>query len=237
MDTCKTLRLQASIFISEGSTMNYKTRKIAMLGVLAALAYLSVVLINIPVVSVDFLKYEPKDVVIALGGLMFGPLEAALLSVVVSLLEMVTISSTGIIGCVMNILSTWGFACVAAIIYKRRHTLKGAVIGLVTGCLATTALMLLWNYLITPLYMGLTREAVAAMLLPVFLPYNLLKCAMNAALTMLIYKPLVNALRRAGLLENSRGGGAGTRNLSIILVSLLVVATCVLCVLVLRGVI
>ena len=37
--------------------MNYKTRKIAMLGVLAALAYLSVVLINIPVVSVDFLKY------------------------------------------------------------------------------------------------------------------------------------------------------------------------------------
>ncbi|HIV30982.1 MAG TPA: ECF transporter S component, partial [Candidatus Pullichristensenella excrementipullorum] len=77
--------------------MNYKTRKIAMLGVLAALAYLSVVLINIPVVSVDFLKYEPKDVVIALGGLMFGPLEAALLSVVVSLLEMVTISSTGII--------------------------------------------------------------------------------------------------------------------------------------------
>ena len=38
MDTCKTLRLQASIFISEGSIMNYKTRKIAMLGVLAALA-------------------------------------------------------------------------------------------------------------------------------------------------------------------------------------------------------
>ena len=104
--------------------MNYKTKKIAMLGVLAALSYLSVVLINIPVVSVDFLKYEPKDVVIALGGFMFGPLPAALLSVVVSLLEMVTISSTGIIGCVMNILSTWGFACVAAIVYKRMHTLK-----------------------------------------------------------------------------------------------------------------
>ncbi len=217
--------------------MNYKTKKIAMLGVLAALAYLSVVLINIPVVSVDFLKYEPKDVIIALGGFMFGPLPAALLSVVVSLLEMVTISSTGIIGCVMNILSTWGFACVAAIVYKRMHTLKGAIIGLVAGCLATTALMLLWNYLITPLYMGLTREAVAAMLLPVFLPYNLLKCAMNAALTMLIYKPLVNALRRANLLEGVSTANTGTRNLGIILVSLLVVATCVLCVLVLRGVI
>ncbi|HIS03066.1 MAG TPA: ECF transporter S component [Candidatus Pullichristensenella avicola] len=217
--------------------MHFKTKKIAMLGVLAALAYLSVVLINIPVVSVDFLKYEPKDVIIALGGFMFGPVSAALLSVVVSLVEMVTISSTGPIGCVMNILSTWGFACVAAMVYKRVHTLKGAVVGLAAGCVATTALMLLWNYLITPLYMGLTREAVAAMLVPVFLPYNLLKCAMNAALTMLIYKPLVNALRRANLLESSGTGAAGTRNMGIILTSLLVVATCVLAVLALRGVI
>ena len=215
--------------------MNFKTKKIAMLGVLAALAYLSVVLINIPVVSVDFLKYEPKDVIITLGGFMFGPVSAALLSVVVSFLEMVTISSTGIIGCVMNILSTWGFACVATLIYKRVHTLKGAIIGLAAGCLTATALMLLWNYLITPLYMGLEREAVVEMLLPIFLPYNLLKCAMNAALTMLIYKPLVTALRRANLLEPSGAQAAGTRNMGIILVSLLVVATCILCVLVLRG--
>ena len=205
--------------------MNFKTKKIAMLGVLAALAYLSVVLINIPVVSVDFLKYEPKDVIITLGGFMFGPVSAALLSVVVSFLEMVTISSTGIIGCVMNILSTWGFACVATLIYKRVHTLKGAIIGLAAGCLTATALMLLWNYLITPLYMGLAREAVVEMLLPIFLPYNLLKCAMNAALTMLIYKPLVTALRRANLLEPSGAQAAGTRNMGIILVSLLVVAT------------
>lgn len=126
---------------------------------------------------------------------------AALLSVVVSFLEMVTISSTGIIGCVMNILSTWGFACVATLIYKRVHTLKGAIIGLAAGCLTATALMLLWNYLITPLYMGLAREAVVEMLLPIFLPYNLLKCAMNAALTMLIYKPLVTALRRGVFTE------------------------------------
>ena len=215
--------------------MNFKTKKIAMLGVLAALAYLSVVLINIPVVAVDFLKYEPKDVIITLGGFMFGPVSAALLSVVVSFLEMVTISSTGIIGCVMNILSTWGFACVATLIYKRVHTLKGAIIGLAAGCLTATALMLLWNYLITPLYMGLAREAVVEMLLPIFLPYNLLKCAMNAALTMLIYKPLVTALRRANLLEPSGAQAAGTRNMGIILVSLLVVATCILCVLVLRG--
>ena len=97
--------------------------------------------------------------------------------------------------------------------------------------------MLVWNYLITPLHMGLERPIVASMLIPVFLPYNLLKCAANAALTLLIYKPLVNALRRAHLLEGTENSTAGTRNLGLILVSLLVLATCVLCVLVLRGVI
>lgn len=73
--------------------MNRTTRKLTMLGMLGALAFLAVALIRIPVVQ--FLKYEPKDVVITIGGFIFGPLEAALLSVVVSLVEMVTISDTG----------------------------------------------------------------------------------------------------------------------------------------------
>ena len=219
--------------------MNYKTKKIAMLGVLAALAYLSVVLINIPVVSVDFLKYEPKDVIIALGGFMFGPLPAALLSVVVSLLEMVTISSTGIIGCVMNILSTWGFACVAAVIYKRMHTLKGAVVGLVAGCLATTALMLLWNYLITPLYMvGFSRGQIAAMLPTIFLPFNLVKGGLNMAVILLLYKPVVTALRKARLMPESQTiVPSGSKvNAGFLLFSLALLATFVTLALVLMGI-
>lgn len=213
--------------------MNRTTRKLTMLGMLGALAFLAVALIRIPVVQ--FLKYEPKDVVITIGGFIFGSLEAALLSVVVSLVEMVTISDTGIIGCVMNILSTCAFACTASLIYKRNHTLKGAVIGLAVGCALTTAVMILWNYLITPLYMGLPRESVAAMLVPVFLPFNLLKGVLNGGVTLLVYKPLVNALRRAGLLESSTGKGSGRYNVGLILVALAVIATCVLLVLVWQG--
>ena len=77
-----------------------------------------------------------------------------LISLIVSLIEMVTVSETGPIGCIMNILSTCCFACTAAFIYKKQHTMKGAITGLVAGCLLTTAVMLLWNYLITPIYMG-----------------------------------------------------------------------------------
>ena len=51
--------------------MNSKAKKVALIGMLCAIAYVVVVAIRIPVVL--FLKYEAKDVIIALGGFMFGP--------------------------------------------------------------------------------------------------------------------------------------------------------------------
>ena len=125
---------------------------------------------------------------VALGGLIWGPFTSCIVSVVVASIEMVTVSDTGIIGWIMNILQTLSFACTAAYIYKKKHTLSGAIIGLVTGCVAMTIIMILWNYLITPIYMGIPREAVAKMLLPVFLPFNLLKASLNTAFTLIIYK-------------------------------------------------
>jgi riboflavin transporter FmnP len=59
--------------------------------------------------------------------------------------------------------------------------------------------MILWNYLITPMYMGVPREAVVEMLVPVFLPFNLIKGGANAALTLLLYKPVIYALKRMKL--------------------------------------
>ena len=92
--------------------------------------------------------------------------------------------------------------------YKKIHNAAGAVIGLVIGVAASTCAMLLWNYLITPIYMGVPREAVAAMLLPVFLPFNLAKGSINSAFALVIYKPLITALRKAGFVEVTRSGKA-----------------------------
>ena len=61
-------------------------------------------------------------------------------------------------------------------------------------------LMLLWNYLIAPIYMGLPREELAKLLLPVFLPFNLIKGGINAAITFLVHKPVISALKRSHLL-------------------------------------
>lgn len=220
------------------------TKKLTTLAMLAALAYLIMVVGRIPMVL--FLSYDPKDVIIAIGGFLFGPLEAFAISFVVSLIEMFTVSDTGVIGAVMNLVSTCSFACTAAIIYKKNHTLKGAIIGLLCGVVAMVVVMLLWNYLLTPIYMGYPREAVAAMLPTTFLPFNLIKGGLNAAITMLLYKPVVTTLRKAGLApssiarRDSQGSAAAagfTMSPGVILGSALVLVTCILFALVLAGII
>ena len=69
-----------------------------------------------------------------------------------------------------------------------------------------TGIMLLWNAFLTPLYTGAPREAVISMLVPLFLPFNAIKGGLNAAITLLVYKPLIRALRAAKLLPAPDGG-------------------------------
>lgn len=216
--------------------MNTRTKKMTTLAMLCAFAYVVMVVGRIPVVM--FLKYDPKDIIITIGGFIYGPLATFIISAVVSLVEMFSVSDTGIIGLIMNILSTCGFACTAALIYKKKHTMKGAVIGLICGIAVMTLLMILWNYLITPLYMGYPREKVAGMLIPVFLPFNLLKGGLNMALTLLLYKPVVTALRKAKLVEVSveQKKTEKGKKIGLALVSLLLLATCILIILVWKGI-
>lgn len=182
--------------------MNSNTKKLTSMAMLCAIAYVLTVVIHISIIpSAPFLTYDPKDVIIAIGGFIFGPLSALIMSIVVSLLEIFTIGDTGIIGLIMDILSTCSFACIASLIYKKRHTLSGAVIGLIIGSIAMTIVMLIWNYLITPSYMGVPREEVVKMLIPVFMVFNLIKAALNSGFIFILYKPIIKTLRKIGFVE------------------------------------
>ncbi len=208
--------------------MNTRIRRNITIAMLSAFAYVIMVVGRIPMVL--FLKYDPKDIVITIGGFMFGPLAALIMSVAVSFVEMITVSSTGPIGFVMNAISTCAFACLAAYIYKHNHTLKGAVVGLISGIFAMTGIMILWNYIITPMYMGISREQVSSMLLPIFLPFNLIKGGLNAAFTMLLYKPLSGILKKGSLTPDSAENKKTKINWGVVLSSLFILATCVICV-------
>lgn len=211
--------------------MDSKTRKLTTTAMLCALAYTAAAVGRVPLIL--FLKYDPKDIVIAVSGLVFGPHTAFVIAVVVSLAEMVTISENGVLGFLMNVISSCSFACVAAFIHRKR---RSAVFSLICGWGCMVFVMLLWNYLITPFYMGYPREAVAELLIPAFLPFNLIKGGLNAAIAMLLYRPAALSLQRAHLIETAQTAGKHRAAVGVMLVAALIIAACVLLILSLKGV-
>ena len=200
------------------------TRTIVSLAMLTGIAYI-VMLVSKLMPSVMFLDFDFKDVVICIGGFTFGPSAAAIISILVAFIEMITISTTGPIGFIMNALATCAFCCTASFIYKKMHTKKGAVLGLACGVVCLVVVMLLWNYLITPLYMT------------GFFPFNLAKGGMNMAATLLLYPPVVGALRRSGVVPQSQNSQGKKFSAGFALFALALLATFVLFALVLAGVI
>ncbi|MEG1752786.1 MAG: ECF transporter S component [Christensenella sp.] len=148
----------------------FTTRNITGIAVMAALSIVLVALIHIPM-FLPFLEYDPADIPIFITTFAFGPGIGLILTVIVSVLQGVTVSSAaGIIGIIMHILAT------------------GSIIGLACGVAVWTLVMVLWNILITPIFMGVPMEQVLTLILPAILPFNLIKAGLNSVLTFVLYK-------------------------------------------------
>lgn len=209
----------------------YKTKKMTTMALLCALSYIVMFFSRFlpPLFAAfPFLKYDPKDAIIVIGGFLYGPMAAFAISLVVSVIEMVTVSGTHIIGCIMNIAASCAFACTASIFYSRTRSIKGGVTGLLAGCVCTVATMMVLNYALTPLYTGMPRPAVAALLIPAILPFNIIKCVLNSSLAMIIYKPVVNILRRSGITEfRNSGENKSQSNIPIVLTAIFLIVVCI----------
>ncbi len=213
-------------------------KSIALVGMFSAMSFVAVLLGKVIPNVAGFLSYDPKDALVAIAGFVFGPIYTVVISVLVSLVEMVSISGTGPIGCLMNIVSTVSFALPAALVYKKMKSYQGAIMGLAAGVCFMTLMMLLWNYLVTPFYMEVQREVVAGMLLPVFLPFNAIKGGLNGALSLLLYKPLVTTLRRLKLVPvSSAKAGEKPIRFSFVWIALALLVLFVVLFLLLTGVI
>ena len=171
-------------------------KKISVTAMLCALAYICMFVFKF---KVGFLTFDLKDAVLTVIAFLYGPLYGVISSVLVALLEFVSVSDTGVYGLIMNALSSAVFTATCGLIYKYYRTLLGAILGSVSAVFAMTAVMLVANIFITPFYMGVGRAEVAAMIPSLLLPFNLIKGIVNAAITMIIYKPITSALKKAGL--------------------------------------
>lgn len=210
-----------------------RAKKITLIAAVAAMAIVLTAIIRFPITSLPFLKYDPKDVILTTAGFIFGPLVAILAAVIEVVVEMVTFSESGPWGALMNIIATLSFSGIAAAIYHRKRTTKGAVLSLVCAVLSLTVVMALWNLVVTPIYTGFPRAEIVK-LMPVIIPFNLIKGGVNAALIILLYKPIKSALAGAGLTEEVQTGKNATWNI-IKMVSFVILLCLVALIVYMRG--
>ncbi|MBQ6152464.1 MAG: ECF transporter S component [Ruminococcus sp.] len=221
------------------SKTNERLKVVLCMAMLTALAVAADIFLRIPGIG-GFLTYEPKDVILTIGAFIFGPVAGIIMSLVVCLIEMVTVSTTGFIGLLMNFLASAVFVGVSSIIYSRKKTLSRAILGLVAGSFSMLCIMLLWNYIMTPIFMNVPREAVLDMFVPILIPFNLLKAGLNSALILLLYKGVVTALRKSRLIpvrESNDSEYKKSNTIVIIIISALLVVTLIFVMLIFAQVI
>ena len=169
-----------------------KVRRLAVMAMLVALSIVLVYFIHFPIFpSAAFLEYDPADIPILIGAFAYGPVAGLLITVIAAVIQGLTVSSaSGLYGVIMHIIATGVLVLVAGGIYRLIHTRVGAVIALICGTVCMGVVMMVANHFITPAFMGAPVEVVDAMLLPVILPFNLLKAGINSIVTFLIYKTI-----------------------------------------------
>ncbi len=175
------------------------TRQLVVMAMMAAISIVLVYAIHLPLFpAASFLEYDPADIPILIVAFAYGPVSGFIMTVIVSIIQGMTVSAgSGIIGIIMHIIATGSCTLIAGSIYWKHKTRKSALVALVVGVIVMTAAMVIMNLILTPIFMGAPREAVAAMILPIILPFNLLKAGIHCVVTCILFKPLSNLIKKS----------------------------------------
>lgn len=164
------------------------TKKLTFIAIISCIAYLTMIIFKIPV---SFLSYEIKDVIITIGAIYLGIKYGILISFIVALLEMITISSTGIIGFFMNFLSTIFYIIPIVYFYKKNSLIKGVI----AGTICMSIVMFIFNIFITPLYLKVELKETIRLLFTLITPFNIIKGSLNGFLLIILQKPLIKIIK------------------------------------------
>ncbi len=175
-----------------------KTKTLKKLTTAAMLTALSVILgvFAFPIFpNVAFLEYDICDVIVLIVSFAFGPVYGILSSVTVAVFQAFMLDKSGIFGFLMNIISTVSFVLPAALVYLKNKTKKGAAFALSCGVVVMTIIMILFNYLVTPHFMGVPVSVVHS-LMPYIAGFNVVKAVANSIITFFVYKHIGKIIKK-----------------------------------------
>ena len=186
------------------------TRRLTGIAMLSAVAgVLTYFAFPVPLMP-SFIKLDFSELPALLAAFAYGPISGAAVCLVKNLVNLLH-TSTGGIGTLCNFLLGVCFVVPAGIIYRRKRSRAGALIGALIGTLAMSVVSLFTNYFIVyPLYTAfMPMEAILGMyqainpkvvtlwdaLIWFNLPFTFVKGLCSVVMAFIIYKPLSPILK------------------------------------------
>lgn len=161
-------------------------RDLVIIAMLTALAVIVSFVVDIPILAAaPYLTYDPSNVIVMTGSFAYGPGAGCIIAFVSCLIHG---SSSGVWGVVMNSILSVSVAASSGLLFKHLKTRYKLIVSLLLSAVIFVIFAVLMNLIITPIYTGMSIEDIAAMIIPVFLPFNLIKAAINVAITLPLYK-------------------------------------------------
>jgi riboflavin transporter FmnP len=184
------------------------------IGLLGGLSSLLMILIHFPIFpGAPFLMYDPSDIPVLLGTFALGPAEGILILFIKNALYlMARPTPQELIGVPMNMIAVGFMVLTAGFLYRRRRTQAGAVIALISGTLAMTAVMIPANIIVYPIFAklfapGAEIGGLVVLCMTCIVPFNIMKGIINSAAIFLIYKKVSHLFKaddsRCMEIENS----------------------------------
>ena len=167
---------QVNTHATSVASRSWSTRRVALCAIFTALA-LVLSFVELPIFpAAPYLKYDPSGIVALTAGLAFGPGVGAVVAVLPWLVHLFVEP----FGAIMALFCAVMTVLPAAAIYRAIPTKGGLATALVVSGIIAIGAAILGNIVITPLYSGMAVGDVVGLIVPVLIPFNVMKVAINA---------------------------------------------------------
>lgn len=190
--------------MNKKTALTGRTRYLLMTALFSAISVVLMYLeFSIPFLIPEFIKMDFSDLPGLIASFSMGPLYGLQVVVIKNLLHL-PVSMTGGVGELSNAILSAIFVVTAGLVYRFRHSRRGALIGSTAGALAMALLSVPSNYfIIYPIYYRILPEetvlgfyqailpfvgSILQSLLLFNLPFTFAKGMVNTLLAFLIYK-------------------------------------------------
>ncbi len=174
------------------NTNRWSTRQLVTMALMCALSSLFS-FVQIPLLpAAPFLTYDPSLVPAMVCGFAYGPGAGFVVGAIAAVIHGLILGEW--VGSLMNICATLFFVVPAALIYRKKHTLQGAIAGLIVGVVTATLGGVVANLTIGVAFWYGTPDAIMPLILPAVVPFNLIKTVLNSLLTLIVYKAISNLI-------------------------------------------